>query len=258
MITYEVEETLRLGEKIKGYICDTAELANRALDEGKSVLFEGARHDARHRPRHVPVCHLVQRDLRRGPPSGQECLQPRFATFAFRKPIPRVGGGPFLTEMPDLEAGSSRAGQGIWRCHGGCAGGWFDLAELRYAKMINGIDSLVVTSSTSDTQWNPCASATPTRARRSRKCRLPPRSAGVTPVYKTLPGWCESTYGLKDALSSLRRLSTTPLCLDYSRSKLHDLHGPERDATIIQPGTLLARWPSASHCRAACSASVEG
>src|SRR5437879_4173414 len=37
-----VEETLKLGEKIRGYICDTAELLNRALDEGKSVLFEGA------------------------------------------------------------------------------------------------------------------------------------------------------------------------------------------------------------------------
>src|SRR6202043_3267832 len=40
--SHEVEETLRLGEKIREYICDTAELVNHALDEGKSVLFEGA------------------------------------------------------------------------------------------------------------------------------------------------------------------------------------------------------------------------
>src|SRR5258708_37761908 len=40
--SHEVEETLRLGEKIRAYICDTAELVNRPLDEGKSVLFEGA------------------------------------------------------------------------------------------------------------------------------------------------------------------------------------------------------------------------
>ena len=40
--THEVEDTLRLGEKIKGFICDTAVLTNRALDEGKAVLFEGA------------------------------------------------------------------------------------------------------------------------------------------------------------------------------------------------------------------------
>src|SRR6202795_2535857 len=40
--SHEVEETLKLGEKIRGYICDTAELVNHALDAGKSVLFEGA------------------------------------------------------------------------------------------------------------------------------------------------------------------------------------------------------------------------
>jgi len=33
--SHEVEETLKLGEKIREYICDTAELVNRALDEGK-------------------------------------------------------------------------------------------------------------------------------------------------------------------------------------------------------------------------------
>src|SRR5690349_22806865 len=40
--SHEVDETLRLGEKIRAYICDTAELVNQALDGGKSVLFEGA------------------------------------------------------------------------------------------------------------------------------------------------------------------------------------------------------------------------
>src|SRR5450755_3658241 len=40
--SHEVEETLCRGEKIREYICDTAELINHALDQGKSVLFEGA------------------------------------------------------------------------------------------------------------------------------------------------------------------------------------------------------------------------
>ncbi len=38
--SHEVDASLALGEKIKSCICDTAELVNRALDEGKSVLFE--------------------------------------------------------------------------------------------------------------------------------------------------------------------------------------------------------------------------
>src|SRR5271163_3753038 len=40
--SHEVEETLKAGEKIREYICDTAEMVNHALDTGKSVLFEGA------------------------------------------------------------------------------------------------------------------------------------------------------------------------------------------------------------------------
>src|SRR6201999_2384358 len=40
--SHEVDATLVLGDKIREYICDTAELVNHALDGGKSVLFEGA------------------------------------------------------------------------------------------------------------------------------------------------------------------------------------------------------------------------
>jgi adenylosuccinate synthase len=32
--SHEVEDTLALGEKIRGYICDTAELVNHAMDDG--------------------------------------------------------------------------------------------------------------------------------------------------------------------------------------------------------------------------------
>src|SRR6201985_3488398 len=37
--SHEVDETLKLGEKIRDYICDSAELVNNALVEGKSGLF---------------------------------------------------------------------------------------------------------------------------------------------------------------------------------------------------------------------------
>jgi len=40
--SHEVEQTLKSGEKIREFICDTAEMVNHALDIGKSVLFEGA------------------------------------------------------------------------------------------------------------------------------------------------------------------------------------------------------------------------
>jgi adenylosuccinate synthase len=66
----------------------------------------------------------------------------------------------------------------------------------------------------------------------------------VTPVYRTLPGWCENTYGAKEAAKLPKA------AIDYLRFVSEFLQveigmistGPERDATIVQPGTLLARW----------------
>jgi adenylosuccinate synthase len=66
----------------------------------------------------------------------------------------------------------------------------------------------------------------------------------VMPEYKTLPGWNETTYGLKDgaklpraALDYLRFIS------DFLQVEIGMIStGPERDATIVPAGTLLARW----------------
>ncbi len=59
----------------------------------------------------------------------------------------RVGSGPFPTEMPDLDAQEVRERGNEFGAVTGrprrC--GWLDLVVLRYAKMLNGIDSLVVT-----------------------------------------------------------------------------------------------------------------
>jgi adenylosuccinate synthase len=59
-----------------------------------------------------------------------------------------------------------------------------------------------------------------------------------------LPGWNESTYGVKDgeklpkaAIDYLRFIS------DFLQVEIGMIStGPERDATIVPTGTLLARW----------------
>jgi len=59
----------------------------------------------------------------------------------------RVGAGPFPTEMPDLDANEVRQRGNEFGAVTGrprrC--GWLDLEVLRFAKMLNGLDSLVVT-----------------------------------------------------------------------------------------------------------------
>jgi len=161
----------------------------------------------------------------------------------------RVGGGPFPTEMPDLEAKEVRE---RGKEFGAVTGrprrcGWLDLAELRYAKMINGIDSLVITKlDVFDTQREIRVGVGYTY--KGTPVKEMPASAEeyeqVTPVYKTLPGWCDSTYGIREA-GKLPKAA-----IDYLQFVSEFLQveigmistGPERDATIVQPGTLLARW----------------
>jgi adenylosuccinate synthase len=249
--SHEVEASLALGEKIKTYICDTAELVNHALDEGKSVLFEGAQGtmlDIDHGTYpFVTSSSAISGGATTG--VGVSPTKIRHVLGISKAYTTRVGGGPFPTEMPDLEAKEVRE---RGKEFGAVTGrprrcGWLDLAEVRYAKMINGIDSLAVTKlDVFDTQREikVCVGYT----YKGSPIHEMPASAEeyerVVPVYKTLPGWCDNTYGARDATNLPKA------AIDYLRFVSEFLQveigmistGPERDATIIQPGTLLARW----------------
>ena len=61
-----VLEFLGYAEALRPYVADTSLLINRALDQGQTVVFEGAQAThARRRPRHLPLRHVVQPDRRR-------------------------------------------------------------------------------------------------------------------------------------------------------------------------------------------------
>ncbi len=247
----EVEETLQLGQKIRSYICDTAELTNRALDQGKSVLFEGAQGTMLDID-HGTYPYVTSSSATSGGATTGMGVAPtriRHVLGISKAYTTRVGGGPFPTEMPDLEAQEVRE---RGKEFGAVTGrprrcGWLDLEVLRYAKMINGIDSMVITKlDVFDTQREIKVGVGYTL--NGSPVKEMPASAEeyerLVPVYKTLPGWSESTYGVQDAAKLPRA------ALDYMRFISEFLQveigmistGPERSATIIQPGTLLARW----------------
>jgi len=247
----DVEATLKLGEKIKSYICDTAELTNCVLDEGKSVLFEGAQGTMLDID-HGTYPFVTSSSATSGGAATGMGVPPtkiKHVLGVSKAYTTRVGGGPFPTEMPDLEAQEVRE---RGKEFGAVTGrprrcGWLDLAELRYAKMINGLDSLVVTKlDVFDTQRELQAGIGYTY--KGTPIKEMPGTAEeyerVKPVYKALPGWCETTYGVQDAAKLPKA------ALDYLRFVSDFLQieigmistGPERDATIVQPGTLFARW----------------
>jgi adenylosuccinate synthase len=249
--SHEVEQTLGYGEKIREYICDTAELVNKALDEGKSVLFEGAQGTMLDID-HGTYPYVTSSSATAGGATMGVGVPPtkiKNVLGISKAYTTRVGGGPFPTEMPDLDAEEVRK---RGKEFGAVTGrprrcGWLDLTVLRYSKMINGIDSLVVTKlDVFDTQREiqVCVGYKYKGQAIQEMPALAEEYDHVTPVYLTLPGWCQSTYGLTD-VGQLPKAA-----LDYLRfiSEFLELEigmistGPERDATIIPEGTLLARW----------------
>ncbi|MBI3668875.1 MAG: adenylosuccinate synthetase, partial [Acidobacteria bacterium] len=68
--------------------------------------------------------------------------------------------------------------------------------------------------------------------------------AQVTPEYRTLPGWCSSTYGVTDAgkLPAAAREYLKFISGELGVEIGMISTGPEREATIVPPGTKLATW----------------
>jgi adenylosuccinate synthase len=248
---HEVDETLKLGDKIRGYISDSAELVNNALAEGKSVLFEGAQGTMLDID-HGTYPYVTSSSATSGGATTGAGVPPtkiKHVLGISKAYTTRVGGGPFPTEMPDLEAQEVRE---RGKEFGAVTGrprrcGWLDLAVLRYAKMINGIDSLVITKlDVFDTQREiqVCTGYKYKGQPIHEMPALAEQYEHVVPEYKTLPGWCQDTYGVKDAaklpkaaLDYLRFIS------DFLQIEIGMIStGPERDATIIPEATILSRW----------------
>jgi adenylosuccinate synthase len=245
------ENYLALAERIRGFVTDTAALLNHAMDAGQSVLFEGAQGTM------LDIDHGTYPYVTSSSPTaggaatglGVPPTRVSGVIGVTKAYTTRVGAGPFPTEMPDLEAGQVRD---RGKEYGAVTGrprrcGWLDLMVLRYAKMINGIDSLVVTKlDVFDAQ--PEIQVCVGYRHNGQKLReMPPdveTLSLVTPEYRTLPGWRKTTEGIRDA----RELPQAARdYLDFISQQL-DVEigmistGPERDATITPTGTKLAAW----------------
>ncbi len=245
------EQYLALGERLRGFVTDTAVLLHRALGEGRKVLFEGAQGTMLDID-HGTYPYVTSSNATVGGACTGLGIAPTRITGVIgvtKAYTTRVGSGPFPTEMPDLEA---RQVRDRGNEYGAVTGrprrcGWLDLVILRYAVMINGIDSLVVTKlDVFDTQpeIQVCVGY---RYRGTPLGEMPAEAeklAQVQPRYRTLKGWQATTSGIRE-LDQLPQAAR-----DYLKFISDELGveigmistGPEREATIVPEGTRLASW----------------
>ena len=244
-----LEQYLELAAHIRGLAADTAVLLNKALDRGESVLFEGAQGTMLDID-HGTYPYVTSSNAISGGACAGLGVAPTRITGVIgvtKAYTTRVGSGPFPTEMPDLDAQEVRARGNEFGAVTGrprrC--GWLDLVVLRYAKMLNGIDSLVVTKLDVFDQQPEIKVCTGYRLKGQPIAEMPPDAetlGQVEPEYKTLPGWKTLTPGIRD----VRDLPTA--ARDYLNFISEQLEieigmistGPERDATIVPRGTKLA------------------
>jgi len=246
-----IEEYLAYAERVRPFVTDTSLLLNDALDQGRSVMFEGAQGTMLDID-HGTYPFVTSSNATAGGACTGLGVAPTRITGVMgitKAYTTRVGSGPFPTEMPELEAEQMR---NRGNEYGAVTGrprrcGWLDLALLRYSVMLNGITSLVVTKLDVLDMQREIQVCVGYRCKGSALREMPAAAedlAKVSPEYRALPGWLAPTEGVRDAA----RLPKA--ALDYLRFISEQLGveigmistGPERDAGIVVPGTKFASW----------------
>ena len=146
----EIEsQYLDFAEKIKPYVCDTAELVNNVANSGKRILFEGAQGSLLDVDFGTYPFTTSSNATACGAPAGAG-VPPRFINRVLgimKSYTTRVGSGPFPTEMDDILGKEIQEKGGEYGATTGrprrC--GWFDAVAIKHASMINGVDAAIIT-----------------------------------------------------------------------------------------------------------------
>ena len=235
-------------ERLRPLVADVALYVNRAMNEGKRVLFEGAQGTMLDVDHGTYPFVTSSSATAGGACTGVGVAPTRIdAVVGVSKAyITRVGAGPFPTE-DRAEAGQRLRERG--QEFGAVTGrprrcGWFDVPLLRYTAAINGFASLVVTKLDVLDHLSEIPVCTGYRHNGSAVDAMPPlaRVLGeIEPVFTTVPGWNTSTEGLRDYT---QLPSAAKAYLQYLEDQVGVeigciSTGPERDQTILRPGSKL-------------------
>lgn len=239
-----------LAELIRPMVTDTAQLLHREMRAGKNVMFEGAQGTL------LDIDHGTYPFVTSSNASaGGACTGSGVPPTAIdgivgvsKAYITRVGGGPFPTEIlgeagEDLRKAGNEFGAVTGRPRR-C--GWFDVPILRYTAAINGFDSLVLTKLDVLDGLKEIPVCTRYKLRGEEIDWLPGSIRDVEalePMYENVPGWDGATAGVTDfdALPAGARRYIEFLEEKTGIEVGCVATGPEREETIIRPGSKLAK-----------------
>ncbi len=237
-----LEQCLGYGERLKPFVTDTVEFLNEAVSLGQSILLEGAQ-GTQLDVDHGTYPFVTSSNASAGGACSGTGLGPSVidgvvgVTKAYTT---RVGSGPFPTELED-EIGEHIRSRGVE--FGATTGrprrcGWFDVVVGRYARLVNGLTTLVVTKLDCLDELDEVKICTGYRIQGETVHHFPARIerlAQAEPVYESCQGWRRDTSGAtrQEQLPRLARAYLDRLSelvgTDISIISL----GPDRKSTIL-------------------------
>lgn len=197
------ETYLPMAERLRPYICETGILLNDLVEEGKSILFEGAQAtllDIDHGTYpFVTSSNCTAGGAVTGSGVGMKNVDRVLGIM--KAYITRVGSGPMPTELPyEEEAGHTLTEVGAE--YGVTTGrrrrcGWFDGVIARYATRVNGLTDIALTKLDVLSAFDTIKVCVAYECDGVRYTSVPEHQAAfanAVPVYEELPGWkCDIT-----------------------------------------------------------------
>ena len=237
-----LDEVMAVADIITAMVVDVADLLNKAHKKGEFVMFEGAQGtllDIDHGTYpYVTSSNTTAGGVATGSGVGPRCVD--YVLGIVKAYSTRVGAGPFPTELFD-EVGEFLCTKG--NEFGATTGrrrrtGWLDAVAVRRAVELNSLSGFCMTKLDVLDGLDEVKICVGYRMPDGREIDTTPLAAegweGIEPIYEVMPGWKETTFGVKDhsklpqaALNYIKRVEeVTGVPVDIIST------GPDREETM--------------------------
>jgi adenylosuccinate synthase len=231
-----LEEIGAYADRLKPLTADTSLVLNQALDEGQTVLFEGAQAtmlDVDHGTYpFVTSSNPISGGVGAGAGVGPMRIDRIIGVIkAFTT---RVGSGPFPTELLDEDGDTLRE---VGKEFGTTTGrprrcGWYDSVIARYAARVNGLTEFFLTKLDNLGVWDEIPVCVAYEIDGQRVEEMPMTQTDfhhAKPVYEMLPGW-------KSDISGCRTFEELPANAQAYIRRLEELSGAPFWGVGVGPG----------------------
>jgi len=238
-----LDQTLALAPRLAPLVADVPRALYEANRDGRNLLFEGAQ-GALLDIDHGTYPFVTSSNCVAGAAAAGAGIGPAHLHYVLgitKAYTTRVGSGPFPTElMDDMGERLRQRGQEFGATTGRPRRtGWFDAAALKRSIQLNGVSGLCITKLDVLDGVESVKLCTGYEIEGRRSDILPVGAeelALCVPVYEEMPGWMESTVGVKthdglpkaarDYLARIEALCGVPVDIIST--------GPDREETIVR------------------------